>query len=732
MMRERAKLSSPAPAARRGRFGDALTLLAPIVLGLLLTLGDTAPVAQIRSLLFDHYQRLSPRPWNPNLPVRIIDIDDASLARYGQWPWPRDTIAQLTSKLAAAAPAAIVFDILFAEEDRFAPERLLERLPPSPERDALAKKLGTRSPDPFAAAIANAPVVLALALTTQPSPFTGVSSKSGFVELGDRAAPALPAFPRAILPLPALAAEARGLGAINYLPDRDLIVRNVPLVFALATGDTRTLLPSLDAEALRVAQGLDTIVLKSTRASGETSFSSRSAILEAKIGEAEIATQRDGTVRVRFAGHQPARFIPAWRIIEGDLPLDEIRDRILFVGASAAALSDLRSTPIDTAVPGVEIHAETIEHVVTGSRLTRLDYAEGLEALVLIALALLTGMAAARLRPAGAASVTAIALAGLFVASWLAFTRGDLLFDPLTPGLTALATFGAVTLRMFRRTESDRRQVRDAFSRYLAPAVVDRLAADPSQLKLGGEARELTILFCDARDFTAHAERLDAESVVSFLNALHTPLTAAVLSHNGTIDKFVGDGLMAFWNAPLDDVDHATHACAAALSMVEAIPSIDARLSAAAQGRKDNPPRVSIGIGIDTGEAFVGNMGSEQRFDYSAVGDHVNTAARLEAATKTLGLAIIVSDATARAARGFDFVDLGDLALRGKSEKVRAWALHGRSGSHDESFGQFVELHRRALKGDLDSRAAARLHPLGEGYSGFYDRLDENRDPAGD
>ena len=710
--------------AWQARLANILTVAIPVLVGLFLTIGDSAPVAQIRNLLFDHYQRLAPRPWSPDLPVRIIDIDDASLARYGQWPWPRDTIAHLTRKLAEAKPAAVVFDILFAEEDRFAPERLVRRLPASPERDALERTLTPTHGDPFAEALRDAPSVLALALTNQPAPFAGFTPKSGFVELGDRAAPALTSFPRAILPLPGLSDAARGLGAINYLPDRDLIVRNVPLVFAMTRDGANVIVPSLDAEALRVAQGADTIILKSTRASGERSFSSRNAIVEARIGDALIATQKDGAVRVRFAGHQAARYIPAWRVIEGEAPASEIQDRILFVGASAAALSDLRSTPIDTAVPGVEIHAEMIEHVASGSRLTRLDYAEGLEAVALLVLAIVTGAAAAKLRPMRAALITGALLLALGAGSWLAFRHADLLFDPLVPGAAALASFGAMTMRVFRRTERDRRQVRDAFSRYLAPAVVERLAADPSRLRLGGEARDLTILFCDARDFTARAEKLDAESVIAFLNALHTPLTAAVLAQSGTIDKYVGDGLMAFWNAPLDVDDHASRACAAALAMIEAIPAIDARLAEASQGRKDIPPLVSIGIGISTGEAFVGNMGSEQRFDYSVVGDNVNIASRLEAETKRLHAPIVVSEATARAAQGFLFVDLGDIALRGKTERVRAFALHGRATGQDAEFHQFAETHARALDGDAGALAAARAHPLGRAYAGVYDSME--------
>ncbi|MDB5648916.1 MAG: adenylate/guanylate cyclase protein [Hyphomicrobiales bacterium] len=694
----------------RTRLAGLLTLLLPLVFGLLLTLGDFGLVTQVRHLLFDEYQRLDPRVWRDDLPVRIIDIDEASLARYGQWPWPRDLLAKLTRQLAQAHPAAVAFDILFAEEDRLSPQRLIAQLPASPERDALSRVLERDTVDPFTQALGEVPSVLALALTSQPSPDQLFTSKASFAELGQHVASVVPTFAHAVLPLPAFRAAATGLGAINYLPDRDSIVRQVPTVFALMHEGETTLVPSLDAEALRVAQTAGTIILKSTQRPP-------AAMLEAKIGDITLVTERDGAVRIRFAGHQAGRFIPAWRVIEGEVAPSELTGRILLVGTSAAALSDTRSTPLDAAVPGVEIHAELLEHALTGARLNRLDYAPGIEAFVLVLASLFAGTTAMRLRPLTATLATAAIIALIGASSWLAFQHGDLLFDPILPGATTLATFGAVTLRLYRRSDRDKRRVRAAFSRYLAPAVVERLAADPTRLRLGGEARELTILFCDAREFTARAEKLDAQSVVAFLNALHTPLTDAVLTHAGTIDKFIGDGLMAFWNAPHDVADHATKACAAALAMLECVPGIEEKLAAATEDQE--PPRVSIGIGINTGDAFVGNMGSEQRFDYSAVGDNVNIAARLEAATKDLHVPILVSEATARAATGFHFVDLGSLSLRGKKDALRVYALHGRD-SGDESFAAFLSLHARALGGDAGAREAARLHPDGARYAAFY------------
>jgi adenylate cyclase len=310
------------------------------------------------------------------------------------------------------------------------------------------------------------------------------------------------------------------------------------------------------------------------------------------------------------------------------------------------------------------------------------------------------------------------------------FLHRDLLFDPVIPGVSWVATYLCMTFVVYRQSEQEKRFVRGAFQRYLSPSVVEQLAADPSRLRLGGETRDVSILFSDARNFTARSEALDAEGVVQFLNALHTPLTAAVLAQRGTIDKYIGDGLMAFWNAPLDASDHADLACAAALAMLAAVPDIDAglRRDAEAAGRPHTP--LAIGIGLNTGSAFVGNMGSDQRFDYSVVGDPVNVAARLEAATKEWGVPIIAAETTRLAAKSHIFVELGAISVRGKSEEMQIFALHGRRSGEDPGFDAFLALHAQALgaigSGAADTQAkvdAAVQTRDGARYADFYRRL---------
>jgi adenylate cyclase len=706
--------------------------VAPIAIGLAICLANPPVAENLRNLIFDQYQRIEPREWSPDLPVRVIDIDDASLEKIGQWPWPRKRLGDLAEKLHALGAVAIVFDVLFSEEDRLTPENMLAQLPDVPERTALSQALAAKGlieADDLPETLAKVPSVLAFVLTVAGAP-RDIPLKTGFATAGDDPILFLTSFHSAILPLPRLVEKAAGLGAINWVPDRDLIVRKAPLLFSVnGLTSSSTLVPSLDAEAMRVAQGASTIIVKSSNASGAQAYGASSGIVSVKIGSAEIDTESDGMVRVRFAGTQSRRHISAWRILNDEVSADDIDGKIMLIGSSAAALADLRSTPLEAAVPGIDIHAELIEHIVTGAHLARPDYAPGLEAVLLVFSGLIAALLARFTNPIAAALFTFFVIACLAAASFLAFLKADLLFDPLIPSATSLAAYTTMTVAVYRRSERQRRFVRQAFGRYLAPALVERLAKDPSHLQLGGETREVSVLFSDIRDFTGRAETLSAQEVVQFLNSVHTPLTDIVLKENGTLDKYIGDGLMAFWNAPTDVPQHAEHACLAALAMHEAIEMLDAKAAAEAIATDSRHRPIEIGIGISAGEVFVGNIGSQHRFDYSIVGDTVNVAARLEAATKTLGIPILVSEEVVLSAPGFLFVALGEIDLKGKSQALSVFALHGPASKKSGDFRSFLMLHENVLAcierhdpKTCDAIAAVRAHSESAPYAKFYAR----------
>jgi adenylate cyclase len=719
------------------RLSAIALLLIPIALGMLLALAlsNSALVERIRYMVFDQYQRWQPREWHKDLPVRVVDIDEESLAKIGQWPWPRARLAEMTRKLTENGAAVISYDVILAEEERLSPRAILSQLPQSPERDALAealRKKGDLDADPFQEALAAANSVLAVVLTQQDMP-RDAKMKTNFVLAGDDPIPALRQFTGLVQPLPALREAANGLGAIQYVPDQDLIIRRVPLVFAAGPPGAKFIVPGLAAESLRVAQppGTATPIIKTNQASGELGFGGNTYVVTVKIGDFEIPVEHDGALRVHYAGTQPGRTVPAWKVFEGSVPREELEGRIVLIGSRAASLFDLRATPLEPLVAGVDIHAEALEHIVSGATLVRPLWAPYAETLAILLAGLLMIFIVRRASPVTGAVAAAVLILSGAALSWLAFSRLSILVDPLIPGATWLTTYVAATIGVFRRSEREKRFVRSAFSRYLAPAMVERIAADPSQLALGGETREVTILFSDVRGFTERSETLEAEGVVRFLNALHTPMTAEVLKSGGTVDKYIGDGLMAFWNAPLDVPGHANNACRAALAMIELIPRIDARMKAEteAAGKKHIPVR--IGIGLNTGNVFVGNMGSEQRFDYSIIGDAVNVTARLESATKDFGIPILVSEGTRSAATDFLFLDLGAASLKGKTSETAVFALHGPKSEAGKDFQDFAELHGKALRAAMTGSSdlgelvsAVRAHPLAQRYTAFYDRLE--------
>jgi adenylate cyclase len=636
----------------------------------LLRIADPFPVQALRLLAFDLYQRMAPAKALPEQPVVIVDIDEESLRSLGQWPWPRTTMAELTRKLTEAGAASFAFDVLFPEPDQSSPEEVLRRLPPE-QAAIVAGSIGTApSHDAvFAASLAASPSVLGLALSGGGEPLPRL--RAGFATAGDDPRPFIPDFAGAVANVPVLNEAAKGLGSINWIQDRDQIVRRVPLV--LRVGDQ--LVPSLATEALRVGQDAGSYILKASNASGEAAFGRETGINHVRVGEFVVPTDPDGSIWLRFRPSDPGAFIPARVVLDGSMPVDRVEGRIVLVGTSAAGLLDIRATPLDSAVPGVEIHAQVIEHILTGRTLTRPDYARGLEIALPVALGLLLALLLPLVSAGWAAFIGALAIGGLLVAGYGAYLKAGLLIDPLYPALAMLLLVIGTVLYTFSKAERARAGIRRAFQHYVSPAVVDEIIADPKRLELGGEERELTLLFCDVRNFSSLSEDLSAAELTRFLNELLTPLSDIILAHRGTIDKYMGDAIMAFWNAPLDDQDHARHALDAAAAMMAAMPGLNAewRRRSGSNGRP--MPEVRIGIGINTGRCCVGNLGTAQRFDYSAIGDEVNIASRLEQLTKTYGLGVIIGERTASEVGGAGLIEIDQVQLRGRNGQSRIFTF---------------------------------------------------------
>ncbi len=687
--------------------------LMPMLLCATLSQWEPFGVRALRDLVFDAYQRLSPRPYDPSVPVRVIAIDEESLKRLGQWPWPRAAIAEIVERLAEAGAAAIALDVLLSEP---------ERIPLGASEPAGDQRL--------AAAVARANVALGIALAEAGAV---PPAKAGFATAGDDPRLFLPTFGGGVLPLEAIRADAAGLGAMNLVSERDLVARELPTVFNVAG----QLVPSLAIEALRVAQGASTFVLRSSNASGERTFGEQTGVTSLKVGSLQTPTGPNGAIRIRYAGSRPERHIPAWRILAGEFERQGVEGAIALIGATAVALHDLRATPLEGAVPGIDIHAEMIESILTGAHLARPDYFRGLETLLVFVAGLFGLAAASRLPPLSGAIVTSVLIGGLLLASGIAFAHLQRLFDPLWPSLAAIGSFGIAAISVLRQTERERRQVREAFAHYLSPVVVERLARNPASLKLGGETREITVMFSDIRGFTSRSESLSAEDVVGFLNSIHTPLTQHVLDTGGTLDKYIGDGMMAFWNAPVEVPDHVRAALRCALRMQDSVRAMDERFRAEDEARGVEHTPVAVGIGLHTGPACVGNVGSAQRFDYSAIGDTVNTAARIEPLCKTFKVGTLVSSAVVEAAPDFAYLLIGAVALRGRRSETLLYALHGDESAATAEFEAFRTRHDEAVRlcqaGDPGGQALLQecaRHPIGAVYRGFYATLAAERAAA--
>lgn len=670
-----------------------LLIIAILVGAVAVRVADPFFVQALRLIAFDSYQRLAPEKYDPEIPVRVVDIDEESLERVGQWPWPRTLVTDLLNRLTEQGAAVVVFDVLFAEPDQTSPQDTITQASQQESATGGVTITAPASHDEiFAQAISESAVVLATVLSTRPS--SPPPPKAGFAFAGDDPRPFIPIYAGASVNVPMLNAAALGIGSINWTPDRDQVIRRVPLIARVE----ETFVPSLGPEALRVAQGASTYVLKASNASGETAFGQESGLNTIRIGALEVPTDADGGIWLKFRPANPDAYLPAWQILAGEDLIDEVEGRIMLIGTSAPGLVDLRATPLDVAIAGVEVHAQAIEHMLSERSITRPDYAEAVELAVIIVLGILLALVmpqiSARLSALLGVSVITFVIAG----GWLAYTRANLLFDPTYVALSLFVLISAATLYVYRRIEVQRAEVRLAFSHYVSPAVVDEIIANPERLELGGELRDLTLLFCDVRNFTSISERMNAHQLTRFINGLLTPLTDIILSNRGTIDKYMGDAIMAFWNAPLDDPDHAAHACKSAKEMAEKIAELNVkwRVEAEAAGRVFVP--VAIGIGINSGECVVGNLGSDQRFDYSALGDEVNVASRLEGLTKLYGITAVIGEATCRRNPGLATLELDLMRVKGRSQPTRIFTLTDTLGMDQKTLGQITPLHAKMLE----------------------------------
>ena len=712
-----------------------LISLTVLVVGVGLRIADPEIVQTLRIAVFDSFQRIKPRAYQ-DAPVRIVDLDDATLEKMGQWPWPRTEVARLVDRLTELGAAVIVFDIVFSETDRTSPQSVLPLWPDTPEVEALRAQLD-RIPDHdtiLAEAIAKSRVVVTgFALNNDTLIRTPVLKK-GYSFGGEDPLRWVRKYRGAVTNLPVLEEAAAGNGSFNLAFERDGIIRRYSTFSRL--GDE--LYPTLGLEALRVVQGgRRGYQIKTAGASGEFSMGERTGIVKVKIKKFVIPTDQRGRMWIHFTRDVPERYIPAWRVFEPDFPREAVEGFILFIGTSAAGLKDQRPTPLNPVAAGVEVHVQALEQIILGWFMERPDWAPGAETLFLAGLGLLLIFLLPWVGALWCAILGGVATLGAFGVSWYAYDTLHMLLDPVYPSIFALLVYLVESLVSFLRTEAEKNQVRGAFGRYMSPALVEQLAENPEQLQLGGEIKDMTLLFCDVRGFTGISELFkgDPQGLTSLINRFLTPTTNDILARHGTIDKYMGDCIMAFWNAPLNDEEHAGHACDSALAMFDSVNELNATLEAEAKAADKRFIPINIGIGLNSGDCCVGNMGSEQRFDYSVLGDDVNLASRLEGQSKTYGVGIVIGENTYRRAENYAVIELDLIKVKGKNEAVRIFGLMGAPAMCDEpGFQALSERHAAMLdayRGQDWAKArglAAECRKLDGDIGGLYDLYDERID----
>ena len=568
----------------------------------------------------------------PTMAVTIVGIDERSLARYGRWPWPRSRLAEMVERLSAYGARTIAFDAVFDATD-------------APNDAAFA-----------AAMRASGRVVL-----------------GEFFDFDDPAHRRPPSFPELVVrdrgggverlrtassfhgPIPALAAVAADAGHVNFVPDRDGGFRRVPL--AIRSGDG--VAPALSVAALRHWLGGRTGVL-TIGGPGDTRL---------VVGDHELPIDDSGELRIDFLG--PPNTVPtvsALDVLEQRVSRPALEGKLVLIAPTAVGF-DSRPTPFSGSAPGVEIHASVIDNLLRGRGLVRPPWLVPVEAAAIVVLAVATGILITWRAFAGA--LGALALYAIYAAgSQLAFAFQGTVVSLVYPFVMVIAGTIAGLGYQYATEARQRLWVRNAFERYVGGEVADLLAREPERLGLGGEKRELSILFTDIRGFSGLSERMAPEALAELLTEHLGAQTSIVFRHEGFVDKYIGDAVMAFWGAPLDAADHAHRACLAALDIAAAMPVL--RAGWAARGW----PEIHIGVGIATGDAVVGNFGSAKRFSYTAISDNVNLASRLEGLNPLYGTGILISEHT-RAAIGDEFVcrEIDCVRVKGKTQPVTVYEL---------------------------------------------------------
>ncbi len=614
----------------------------------------------------------------------IVAIDERSLNELGRWPWPRTTVARVVDALKGYGAKAVGFDIVFAEPDTNSGLRTVAELSREAKEAGIgdARLLGLlRAKEKLAdtdAALARSiekagNVTLGyffhitdkeVAHLTADQLAAGekeiANSRYQMVRSQKDASEAPLVRAHAAQPnLPAFSEAAENSGFFNSFPDSDGVIRWSPLAIRFRDNYYASLALSLVVQYLNWP--MIVLNLAEYGADGVT------------LDKLTIPTDEHGRMLVNYLG--PAKTIPHYSVsdlLAGRLAAENFRGKIVLIGATATGVYDMRVTPFSAVYPGIEIHATVIDNILHRNFLIHSGWTRFFDVLTIIAAGLIMGIAVPRMKAVAGIALCAALIGSFVVVNTALFVRFNLWMNLIYPVLTMLAIYLGITVYRYVTEEREKKKIRGAFQYYLTASVVNEILKDPSKLKLGGDRKNLSVLFSDIRGFTSISEKLTPEELVHLLNEYLTAMTDVVFKYDGLLDKYIGDAIMAVFGAPLDQPDHALRACRTALGMTSELRRL--REKWAAEGRPD----VDIGVGINSGDMVVGNMGSEMRFDYTVMGDHVNLASRLEGTNKEYGTNIIISEFTHEMVKGELFCrELDAVRVKGKKLPVRIFELLG-------------------------------------------------------
>lgn len=670
------------------RLAAALASLALAGWLVLMQYDPSGIATSVRLAVFDYYQTASPRPYRDpavtaGTGVMYVDVDRASLQLVGPWPWPRTRFATLTDKAFELGARAVVFESPFEWPDATSPAEAVQEWLTNPELDmeqfARLQEAARNLPDNdgvLANAISRGRVVTAFALTDEANGIAPVRKAPVSARGGD-VTQFIPQRAGMSPSLKSLEDVASGNGAdtLSSGPGIDGVIRQVPLLERVSGN----IVPNLTIEAIRVSEGARGVLAFVTKPDANLGFGRRPGLQRIAVGQKEFPTDPDGGLWVHYTKAEPGRSLPAWKVL-GDHPdADRLKNAIVFISATVQGAESFVQTPLAT-MPRVEAHVQVIEQMLLGHYLWRPDWAQPTEQVYL----LITGAALlALLITAGTLWATLFGLAAMGAAlwaGWFSFTSKLWLIDPVLPviGLLLVFLIGS-TMNLMRRNATER-FIRAQFSDRLAPKHINTLVRTPEAAAPTGRSTEVTAMSADIRGFHRVAEPFgeDAPALAGLVNDIHEPLTRCVLRHDGMVDRFIGGGMNALWNAPVERDGHTIQAGQAALRMVAELEPVNRELEREAQRAHRPFIPVSMSIGIERGMAVVGNLGAEKVYDFSGIGGAVNEAQLLQRLSRQYGPAIIVGAAARDEIKDkFALLEIDQLRLDGRIDPWRVYALLG-------------------------------------------------------